>query len=85
MEDIKLTDSEMNYILTNCDHSLKRAIWILDCMRLKSNNIITLDEVFIIVVDLIFSVRTGKNAIKIFDDDIRTNIYNILITNIKGS
>lgn len=27
----------------------------------------------------------GKNIIEIFDDKIRTNIYNILITNIKGS
>jgi replication factor C subunit 3/5 len=85
MESIKLADSDMNYILTNCENSLGKAIWILDCMRLNSNSTITLDEVFNIVVDLIFSVRTGKNVVKIFDDDIRTNIYNILITNIKGS
>jgi replication factor C subunit 3/5 len=85
MEDIKLIDSDMNYILTKCENILGKAIWILDCMRLKSNMVITLDEVFNVVVDLILSVRSEKNAIKIFDDDIRTNIYNILITNIKGS
>ncbi|XWV26474.1 putative replication factor C small subunit [Tupanvirus soda lake] len=85
MEDIKLTEDEMDFILTNSNNSLKKAIWILDSMRLKSNSTITLDEVFTTVVDLILSVRTGKNVVKIFDDDIRTNIYNILITNIKGS
>ncbi|XWV25215.1 putative replication factor C small subunit [Tupanvirus deep ocean] len=85
MEDIKLTEDEMDFILTNSNNSLKKAIWILDSMRLKSNSTITLDEVFTIVVDLILSVRGGKNVVKIFDDDIRTNIYNILITNIKGS
>lgn len=85
MENIKLKSDDLEFILDKCDNNLKKAIWMLDSKRLESNPIITLDEVFNDVVNLILSVRTNKNVIKIFDDDIRTNIYNILITNIKGS
>ena len=85
MENIKLTADEMKFILDKCNNSLKKAIWILDSKRLGSNTTIPLDEVFDEVVDLILSVKTNKNAVKMFDDEIRTNSYNILITNIKGS
>lgn len=85
MENIKMTSNDIDFILTNCNNNLKKAIWILDSKRLESSTTIALDEVFNIVVELILSVKNGKNIIKIFDDDIRTNIYNILITNIKGS
>lgn len=85
MENISLSSDDMNFILSNCKNNLKKAIWILDTKRLNSKTTIKLDEVFNTVVDLILSVRNGKNVIKIFDIDIRTNIYNILITNIKGS
>lgn len=85
MENIRLKPNEMQFILDNCNNNLKKAIWILDSKRLRSNTKITLDEVFEIVVELILSARNGKNIVKIFDDEIRTNIYNILITNIKGS
>lgn len=85
MENIKLSKRDIEFILTNCNNNLKIAIWILDCKRLDSNHKLTLDEVFQNVVELILSVRTNKNIVKIFDDNIRTNIYNILITNIKGS
>ena len=44
-----------------------------------------LDEVFDKVVQSILSVKTNKNAVVMFDNSIRTDIYNILITNIKGS
>ena len=37
------------------------------------------------ITDIILSVVSCKNIVKIFDNEIRTNIYNILITNIKGS
>ena len=84
MENIKLSKEDINIILTNCNNNLKKAIWILDTKRFKSNPNITLDEVFDYVVDLILNVTKSKNIIKIFDDEIRTNIYNILITNIKG-
>ena len=85
MENIKLMPNEMDFILDKCNNSLKKAIWILDSKRLDSNTTITLDEVFNDVVDLILSVKTNNNVVQMFDDEIRTNIYNILITNIKGS
>jgi len=85
MENIKLDAKNMKFILNNCDNNLKKAIWILDCKRLDINTTITLDEVFDTVVDLILSIRDKTTVVKIFDDEIRTNIYNILITNIKGS
>ena len=85
MENIKLTPPEMEFILDYSNNNLKRAIWALDCKRLKTNCMINLDEVFTNVVKLILNVKTCNNIVKMFDDDIRTNIYNILITNIKGS
>ena len=85
MENIPLSNTNINFILNYCNNNLKIAIWILECKRLNSNYQLTLDEVFQNVVELILSVRTNKNIVKIFDDNIRTNIYNILITNIKGS
>ena len=71
--------------MNNCNNNLKKAIWFLDCKRMQCDAIITLDKVFEMVVNLILNIRKSKNVIKIFDDEIRTNIYNILITNIKGS
>lgn len=87
MENIKLTNSDMKNILSNCGNNLKKAIWILDTMRLNSNPIITLDEVFDLVVDLILDVTKDniKSIVNTFDSEIRTHIYNILITNIRGS
>lgn len=86
MEDIKLTKSDWKDILDNCNNNLEKAIWILDAKRLKSNIHIPQDEIFETVIDLILSVTSNnKNLLKIFNDQIRTNIYNILISNIKGS
>ncbi|MEM0354170.1 MAG: AAA family ATPase [Thermoplasmata archaeon] len=85
MENIKLKAEEIEIILENCNGNLKKAIWILDAKRFNSNIRITLDEVFDMIVKLILTIRNRKNIAKIFDDEIRTNIYNILITNIKGS
>lgn len=85
MENIQLASEDMSNILNNCDNNLKKAIWILDAKRLNSETVITLDEVFNDVVNLILSVLHCKNIVSIYDEKIRTNIYNILITNIKGS
>lgn len=85
MENIHLSPTDMDYILTNCNNNLKKAIWILDTKRLKMDSVIALDEAFTNVVDLIMSVRINENIIPTFANQIRTNIYNILITNIKGS
>lgn len=84
MEGIKIDDKMLKNILINANGSLKKAIWILNCTMLSSNSKIALDDVFDAVVELILSVTRCRNVIKIFDD-IRTNIYKILITNIKGS
>lgn len=85
MENIKLDENNLDFIRTHCNNNLKKAIWMLDCKRLGNIGGITLDEVFNNVVDQILSVTTCKNIVKLFHDDIRGNIYNILITTIKGS
>ena len=85
MEDIKLAQNDLDFIENNCGGNLKKAIWILDAKRFNSDTSLTLDEVFNKVVDIILNISTNKNIIKIFDEEIRSNIYNILITNIKGS
>jgi replication factor C subunit 3/5 len=85
MEKIKLPSSQKKYILSNCNHNLARAIWILDCIRLESSCVIPLHEVFDTVVELILNISENKNLIRVFDDDIRGNIYSILITNISGT
>lgn len=85
MENIKLTPEDWQFIIDNCNGNLKKAIWILDTKRLKTDPLLTLDQVFNKVVKLILDAKTQKNITKVFDDDIRSNIYNILITNIKGS
>ncbi|AGC01869.1 putative replication factor C small subunit [Acanthamoeba polyphaga moumouvirus] len=86
MENIKLENDDMNFILNNCDNNIKRAIWILDSKRLNSDPFISLDEVFDSVVESILkSLDPANNLIRLFDNEIRTDIYNILITNIKGS
>lgn len=85
MENIKLTSSDMEYILNDYNNNLKRALWILESKRLDSEAKIALDEVYDHVVELILNARQGNNIIKIFDDEIRSNIYSILITTIKGS
>lgn len=85
MENIKLSPKNIKFILDSCNNSLKKAIWTFESMRQKSDTKIALDEAFETVVDLILSIKDNKNVVKTFDDEIRTNIYNILITNIKGS
>ena len=59
-------------------------IFVLETKRLGCNSKITLDEVIESVVDLILCPKSNKNLVRYFDN-IRTNIYDILITNIKGS
>jgi replication factor C subunit 3/5 len=85
VENIKLEKDDMEFILDYCNGNLKKAIWMLDAKRLKSNPLLPLDMAFSAVIDSILSVTTAKNIVKIFDDEIRTHIYSIIITNIKGS
>jgi replication factor C subunit 3/5 len=84
-EKISINKNDIEFILKNCDRKLKKAIWLLDSKRLNCPSIITLDEILVTVVDLIFQATVEKSVIDIFNNDIRTHIYNILITNIKGT
>lgn len=84
MENMKLSQKKIDFIMNN-SNNLKKAIWMLEAIQLNSNAIIPLDEVFDIVVEIILSSVNSKNIVKIFSTKIRFNIYNILITNIKGS
>ena len=85
VENIPLSGNEKNLILDNCDNNVKKAIWMLEFKRIDSKSVMTLEQVFDQVIDLILSCKTAKNIVEIFDKKIRTHIYNILITNIKGS
>ena len=84
-EDITLTKEQYQRILIESCGNISRAIWILDCIRLNTCSTLALDLVFADVTNLIMGARIGIDAIKIFDNNVRANIYNILITNIRGS
>lgn len=88
IKNIKLSEQDHSYILSKCQGSLKNAIWILDVKRLECNANYTLDDIFNFLKNLILSTlnpKNRKNVVKMFDCELRMNIYNILITNIKGS
>jgi len=85
MEKISLSRRDAKIILKNCDNSLKKAIWMLDAKRLKIDPKISMNYIFDKVVELILNSPKRKDIIKVFADQIRNHLYNILITNIKGS
>ena len=85
MENIKLSKAENEFIINNSGNNLKKAIWLLDAKRFKCDNVIPLDEALLQVVELILNVTKMDNVVNAFDKEIRTNAYNILITNTKGS
>lgn len=85
MENMPVNFVDIDMIVKNCDDNLKKAIWILDCKRFDVNEQIALDKIFDHVVDLIMNIRKEKYMLRIFDNDIRSIIYKILITIIKGS
>lgn len=84
MEQISLSNEKLNFILENCQDKLKRAIWMLDAIRLDSESSIQLDSIFSRIVELMIEVKPTSNVIKIFDE-IRDHVYTILISNINGS
>lgn len=84
-ENIILNDSEMRHIIKNCNNNLKKAIWLLESKRLKYDAVITLDEIFNNVIKNILETQHSKDVLRIFNENIRDDIYRILITNIKGS
>lgn len=85
MENISLSNEDKKQILDNCNNNLKTAIWAVELKCLNNESIMTLDEVFNDVVTLILSCHEETKIVEVFDKKIRTHIYNILITNIKGS
>lgn len=85
MENIPFSEKEMTHVLDNSTNNLKKAIWMLDAKRLKCDPLLTLDKIFNDINDLIISSKDNEHFVKVFNDKIRTNIYNILINNIKGS
>ena len=91
LENLILSSEEYEYIINVCDNNLKKAIWLLDTKRLDTRQKIILDDIFDEVIDLIMMVVTHQdvndpiNIAKIFDKNIRDNIYKILITTIRGT
>ncbi len=88
VENIDITQAKLTKLINNCNNSLKTAIWMLDAIRLRSDTAISLNESYDELIDHIMTIGTinSRGDIKqLFDDKIRTTIYNILITNIKGS
>jgi|SRR5579872_722021 len=85
MENIPIDSGDLEFILNKSDNNLKKAIWMLDAKRLGCEPLLTLDKIFNDLADLIISSKDNNQFIKVFNNKIRTNIYNILINNIKGS
>lgn len=85
MENIHLSNDEREKIINTSNNNIKKAIWMLELKRMNNNVVMTLDEIFDNVIDLIISCTTAANIVEIFEKKIRNHIYNILITNIKGS
>jgi len=85
MENIMLSRQDKKQIMDKCNDNLKKAVWLLEAKRLNCKDIINLDAVFTMIVDFILNSTKSKNIINVFNKKIRSHIYNILITNIKGS
>lgn len=88
VENIDIIQEKLTKLINNCNNSLKTAIWMLDAIRLGSDTPISLNESYDELINHIMTITTinSRGDIKqLFDDKIRTTIYNILITNIKGS
>lgn len=88
MENIFLSHVERTAIIDWSQGKLKKAIWMLDAIKYDVDPVITLDRVFADVVTTILLhtlIATPKDIIKSVFEDVRANIYSILITNIDGS
>lgn len=87
MEQIYLSKNDMNNILDRCNCNIKKAIWLLELKRLNITSIITDDTIFDEIVSLILESKKTKkkDIIKVFDTNIRSNVYKILIADIKAS
>lgn len=96
-ENIPISKKKTQFLLDASDGNLKKAIWMINSKLIIDQMTITLDEVFTAVVNLIMRVNANDilkkgdrpnpamNIISIFNNKIRSNIYSILITNIKGT
>ena len=87
MENILLSNVEKMAIINDSQGKLKKAIWMLDAIKYDVDPHIVLDEMFVDVVDMILHTLavTSKDIIKTVFEQVRANIYLILITNIDGS
>ena len=86
-ENIKLNATNRQMILSKCNNNIKHAIWLLDTIRCHSTSTLPIEKTFNGIVDMIMSVTDPKctDLTTLFDDGIRSEVYRILITNIKGT
>lgn len=91
-EKIELSDTDKKYIRDNSRNDIKKIMWIDDMVSLDMGLRLPLENSFDKVVKLILSCANPKqtdgkkkNMLDIFNNDIRNEVYNLLITNIKGS
>jgi replication factor C subunit 3/5 len=92
MEGISLMGKQQqviqNKIFKKCDGNIKKAVWTLDILRLThDNNFLQLpcDQSFNLIVKMIMTAHTCKDIVSLFDDKIRNIVYDLLITNIRGT
>jgi replication factor C subunit 3/5 len=84
-EGIQLSNETRKQMIKYSGNSLKKAIWFLECRRMGHEKTIILDEIFEkIIIDILSSSET-KDIVGLFANQIRPNIYNTLITTIRGS
>ena len=86
MENIYLSHTETKNLIDSSGGELKKAIWKLDAIKYDTDPIIGLDRKFLEVVNMILrTLVVTKDVIRLVFEEVRINIYSILITNIDGS
>lgn len=66
-------------------YRLKTAIWLLDEIRFNCPVVMTLKEVFDNIVHSTLTIFNSEDVVAAFKNDVRSNIYNLLISNVRGA
>lgn len=84
-EGLQLSAKTRKSMIQYSGNSLKKAIWFLECRRMGHTGTIILDDIFEQIIKDILGSSTTKDIVGLFSSLIRSNIYNTLITTIRGS
>jgi replication factor C subunit 3/5 len=85
LENIDLDAKTLEIITNRADRNVKIAMNMLDLIIHGCSPMLPVDIIFDRLVNTIMTAPKNKNIARIFDFEIRTSIYDILITNIRGT